>query len=215
MGRSTSTAPAPSLRSLYWVASPVGVVLHSESSSPRSCRPSGVHCPHNLSQTRRPTGGAMSSETTDPVQMLERELAVRAFQLTTPRQMECVFCYVDRMLDDFGCDNTLRWAVHWRELRAPRATSSRSDWPAAAATATARSFSTAGHLRPMPSCTTPRPRTGGGATRDRRVSAYAVDPPNHAACGCHCDAHAGRQVGAGVLLRGWGGSNLLQPLVSS
>lgn len=65
----------------------------------------------------------MSSETTDPVQMLERELAVRAFQLTTPRQMECVFCYVDRMLDDLGCDNTLRWAVHWRELRAPRATS--------------------------------------------------------------------------------------------
>ncbi len=62
------------------------------------------------------------SETADPVDMLERELTVLAFELTTPRPAECVFCYVDRMLEEFGCDNTLRWAAQWRGMRAPRAT---------------------------------------------------------------------------------------------
>ena len=58
------------------------------------------------------------SETADPVDVLERELTILARQLTTPRSTECVFCYVDRMLDEFGCDNTLRWAVQWRGMRA-------------------------------------------------------------------------------------------------
>jgi hypothetical protein len=62
------------------------------------------------------------SETADPVDVLERELTILARQLTTPRSTECVFCYVDRMLEEFGCDNTLRWAVQWRGMRAPRAT---------------------------------------------------------------------------------------------
>ena len=26
------------------------------------------------------------------------------------------------MLDEFGCDTSLRWAVHYRDLRVPRAT---------------------------------------------------------------------------------------------
>ncbi len=64
----------------------------------------------------------MSSEIADPVDMLERELAVLAFQLTTPRLRECVLCFVHRMLDEFGCDGRLRWACHWRGLRAPQAT---------------------------------------------------------------------------------------------
>jgi uncharacterized protein DUF2695 len=35
---------------------------------------------------------------------------------------ECLLCFVARMLDDFGCDTTLRFAKHYRDLRAPRAT---------------------------------------------------------------------------------------------
>ena len=34
---------------------------------------------------------------------------------------ECVFCYVARMLAEFGCDGTLRWAQRWRDVRMPRA----------------------------------------------------------------------------------------------
>jgi hypothetical protein len=34
---------------------------------------------------------------------------------------ECVLCYVHRMVRAFGCDGTLRWAVRWRDRRAPRA----------------------------------------------------------------------------------------------
>lgn len=64
----------------------------------------------------------MSSETADPLDMLERELAVLAFRLTTPLPRECVLCFTHRMLDEFGCSGQLRWAGHWRDLRAPRAT---------------------------------------------------------------------------------------------
>jgi hypothetical protein len=42
--------------------------------------------------------------------------------LTAPRKRECLACYVGRMLDEFGCDDTLRWARHWRAVCAPRAT---------------------------------------------------------------------------------------------
>ncbi len=42
-------------------------------------------------------------------------------RLTLPEERECLYCYVARMVDDHGCDNTLRWAVRFRDLRAPRA----------------------------------------------------------------------------------------------
>ncbi|NYJ06208.1 DUF2695 domain-containing protein [Petropleomorpha daqingensis] len=38
------------------------------------------------------------------------------------RPGECVLCYVHRMISAFGCDGTLRWALRWRDRRAPRAT---------------------------------------------------------------------------------------------
>ncbi|MGY1741714.1 MULTISPECIES: DUF2695 domain-containing protein [unclassified Blastococcus] len=53
---------------------------------------------------------------------IERHLAALQVSLTTPRAGECVFCFVDRMLDAFGCATTLRWARRWRDLRLPRAT---------------------------------------------------------------------------------------------
>src|SRR5688500_18601353 len=50
---------------------------------------------------------------------LMRRMATR---LTQPRPGECLVCYVARMLDEFGCDNTLRFARAYRDQVAPRAT---------------------------------------------------------------------------------------------
>ena len=53
----------------------------------------------------------------------EQELRTVAGALTTPLPVECLLCFVWRMLDAFGCNATLRWTRHWRAARAPRATS--------------------------------------------------------------------------------------------
>jgi hypothetical protein len=53
---------------------------------------------------------------------LENELVVLSALLTAPEEGECLFCYVFRMLTVHGCNNRLRWAARWRDLRAPRAT---------------------------------------------------------------------------------------------
>ena len=53
---------------------------------------------------------------------VEAHLRTTATQVTAPHDGECVFCYVLRMLDAFGCDTTLRWATRWRDVRMPRAT---------------------------------------------------------------------------------------------
>jgi hypothetical protein len=49
----------------------------------------------------------------------ERELRILSTALTDPHDGECLLCYVHRMLE-FGCTG-LRWAVRYRDLRAPRA----------------------------------------------------------------------------------------------
>ena len=53
----------------------------------------------------------------------EAEAIVRALaaDATEPHPGECLACYVARMLEDFGCDCTLRFTRHYRDLRAPRA----------------------------------------------------------------------------------------------
>ena len=53
----------------------------------------------------------------------EAEAIVRALasDATQPQPGECLACYVARMLEEFGCDCTLRFARHYRDLRAPRA----------------------------------------------------------------------------------------------
>src|SRR4051794_40848267 len=38
------------------------------------------------------------------------------------RDKECLCCYVARMLDEFPCDGSLRHALHYRDVIAPRAT---------------------------------------------------------------------------------------------
>ncbi|MCW2848532.1 MAG: hypothetical protein JWR90_2506 [Marmoricola sp.] len=52
----------------------------------------------------------------------EQLVHTMAIELTHPHERECVICYVLRMLDEFGCDTTLRFARDYRDLRAPRAT---------------------------------------------------------------------------------------------
>jgi hypothetical protein len=59
---------------------------------------------------------------TGPSREAEEHVTALAAELTTPGEGECVFCFIDRMLDAFGCDTTLRWARRWRDLRLPRAT---------------------------------------------------------------------------------------------
>ncbi len=53
---------------------------------------------------------------------LELGLGTVAEAPTTPLPLECLLCYVWRMLGAFGCNATLRWALRWRDARAPRAT---------------------------------------------------------------------------------------------
>jgi hypothetical protein len=62
----------------------------------------------------------MSDTTID--QEAEALLRAASSLLTDPREGECLLCFVARMLDDFGCDTTLRWSLRFRDARAPRAT---------------------------------------------------------------------------------------------
>jgi Protein of unknown function (DUF2695) len=55
------------------------------------------------------------------VEDTERELRALSARLTTPAEGECLLCFVHRLLD-LGCNNKLRWACRYRDLRAPRAT---------------------------------------------------------------------------------------------
>ena len=56
-----------------------------------------------------------------PDTQLETWVRALADDLTTPRPRECLLCFVRRMLAEFGCDTTLRFARHFRDLSAPRA----------------------------------------------------------------------------------------------
>jgi Protein of unknown function (DUF2695) len=54
----------------------------------------------------------------------ESEVQLRrpAAELTQPREGECLCCYVDRVLGEIPCDGSLRHALHYRDVVAPRAT---------------------------------------------------------------------------------------------
>jgi len=43
-------------------------------------------------------------------------------ELFTPQPRECLLCFVDRQVSEFGCDGTHRFAAHFRDMTAPRAT---------------------------------------------------------------------------------------------
>jgi Protein of unknown function (DUF2695) len=49
---------------------------------------------------------------------VEVELAELAERLTAPGELECLRCFLLRMITEFGCDGTYRWTIRWRDLRA-------------------------------------------------------------------------------------------------
>lgn len=62
------------------------------------------------------------AESARTVTEAESVLAELSSGLLGPRPGECLLCYVHRMLTEFGCDCRLRFATHYRDVRAPRAT---------------------------------------------------------------------------------------------
>lgn len=62
--------------------------------------------------------------TSTPTIVNEAESFLRNWvaEVTRPRDKECLCCYVARLLDEFPCDGSLRHALHYRDVMAPRAT---------------------------------------------------------------------------------------------
>jgi hypothetical protein len=46
---------------------------------------------------------------------VETELVDLARRLTEPKTSECLRCFLLRMVAEFGCDGTYRWAIRWRD----------------------------------------------------------------------------------------------------
>src|SRR5690606_26935694 len=70
-------------------------------------------------------GGSWHSPdmTTTPIsEIAERIVHEIASTVMKPSEGECLVCFVSRQLDDFGCDGTHRFALHYRDSVAPRAT---------------------------------------------------------------------------------------------
>lgn len=74
--------------------------------------------------------GKLATMTTTPkpdavdavVRTAEELLSQAATTIIGPAVDECLLCYIHRMLLAFGCDTSLRFALHYRDVRAPRAT---------------------------------------------------------------------------------------------
>lgn len=64
-------------------------------------------------------GGEAEMTETGVIAEAESALRTSAETLTNPLEGECLLCFVVRMTDTLGCDNTLRWALRYRDLRAP------------------------------------------------------------------------------------------------
>lgn len=53
----------------------------------------------------------------------EQILQDAAVALTSPKVGECLVCFVARQITEFGCNHTHRFTLHYRDQKAPRATS--------------------------------------------------------------------------------------------
>ncbi len=60
----------------------------------------------------------MDTPLDEHAELLVRDIARRWLQ---PQPRECLACYVWRMLEEFGCAGTLRFAAGFRDARMPRA----------------------------------------------------------------------------------------------
>jgi hypothetical protein len=47
---------------------------------------------------------------------------LRAVVEREPHEGECLVCFVERMVAEYGCDSSLLWATRFRDLRSPTAT---------------------------------------------------------------------------------------------
>lgn len=76
------------------------------------------------SRRLRGVGGSRKTALMQQKIIDEAEELVRqwADALTAPRPSECLPCYLDRVLREGRCDNTLRWSRAYRDAVAPRAT---------------------------------------------------------------------------------------------
>lgn len=61
----------------------------------------------------------------DTIEQTDGMVRGMASMLMTPDHGECLYCYVDRMLSEYRCDHTLRFAEHYGAVCAPRATALR------------------------------------------------------------------------------------------
>ncbi|WP_182525964.1 DUF2695 domain-containing protein [Nocardioides dongkuii] len=52
----------------------------------------------------------------------ERYLQDLAHPCAQPSARQCLVCFVARAVEQIGCDETLRWAQRFREVRSPTAT---------------------------------------------------------------------------------------------
>ncbi len=59
--------------------------------------------------------------TNDIADAVEAELVALSLALTEPDDRECLRCFLLRMISEFGCTGTHRWAIRWRDVRAPLA----------------------------------------------------------------------------------------------
>ncbi|MGM7668713.1 DUF2695 domain-containing protein [Microbacterium sp. A93] len=60
--------------------------------------------------------------TTPIADQAQKIITNASMDILSPRDGECVLCFTDRQLEQFGCHNTLRFALAYRDLVAPRAT---------------------------------------------------------------------------------------------
>jgi hypothetical protein len=53
---------------------------------------------------------------------VEAEIIELAERLTAPDRLECLRCYLLRMITEFGCDGSYRWTIRWRDTFAAQPT---------------------------------------------------------------------------------------------
>lgn len=56
----------------------------------------------------------------EAVRAAERLVGEAAGRLTSPDGEDCLACYLERMVEQHGCDGTLRWTEHWQAGRPGR-----------------------------------------------------------------------------------------------
>lgn len=62
----------------------------------------------------------MARPVTDPVQQAERVIRRLLVSAFGPRERECLPCYLQRVVAEYGCNGTLEWTHRWQEHQRAR-----------------------------------------------------------------------------------------------